>query len=214
MIDPSLLVDGVLRGVLGGRRKSSRKALRYLTGRGGGWLSNPNTLLTAAGVAWGIFDTLQQSGTTGSPGAPVPASGPAPVMPPLPNVGAAASVTLPADALRLIRLAISAAYADGAVSEQERAAIVQQVQASGGADLVAAELAQPRPLKEIVSGVTEHGERSTLYVLAYSIVRADSEPISGAERIYLAQLANLVGLAPADVQKLEKDAGDRIDAQS
>ena len=194
MIDPSLLVNGVLRGVLGGRRKRSKNALRFLTGRKGGWLSNPNTLLTAAGVAWGIFETLQ------SP-PPLQSSPAAPPAPPLP------------DALRLIRLAISAANADGAVSDQERAAIVEQAQASGGSDLVAAELAQPQPLKEIVSGVSQPAERAILYVLAFSIVRADGEPISGAERIYLAQLANLIGLSPQDVQKLEKDAGDRIDAQ-
>ena len=36
-----------------------RKALRYLTGRRGGSFVTPNTLLTAAGVAWGIIETLQ-----------------------------------------------------------------------------------------------------------------------------------------------------------
>ena len=32
-----------------------------------------------------------------------------------------------------------------------------------------------------------------MYVLAYSMVRGDEQP-SGAERIYLAQLANLLGI--------------------
>ena len=41
-------------------------------------------------------------------------------------------------------------------------------------------------------------------MLAYTIVRAD-EQVTGAERIYLAQLANLLGLDPATVQQLEKD---------
>ena len=52
MIDPGAIVEDVLRGVLGARRKRSRGALRYLTGRqrGSSWLSNPNTLLTAAGI--------------------------------------------------------------------------------------------------------------------------------------------------------------------
>ena len=207
MIDPSRLVDGVLRGVFGGRRKRSRNALRFLTGRRGGWLSNPNALLMAAGVAWGIFETLGQT--------PAPATAPStpPSTPPLPTTAGAVSIAVGSDALRLVRLTISAASADGTISERERAAIVEQSQASGGADLVAAELAQPRPLKEIVSGITGPAEGATLYVLAYTILRADDEPISGAERIYLAQLANLVGLSPEDVQKLEKDAGNRIDAQ-
>ena len=69
-----MLLNGVLRSVLGGRRKKSRKALRYLEkplrgsmgSIGGSLLSNPNVLLTAAGVAWGIFETLQQQGTSGT----------------------------------------------------------------------------------------------------------------------------------------------------
>jgi uncharacterized membrane protein YebE (DUF533 family) len=119
---------------------------------------------------------------------------------------------VPNEVLRLVRLAISAANADGAMSEQERAAVVSEAQAHGGSELVAAELAQPRPLAEIVSGVTDPAQRATLYVLAYTILRAD-EQVSGAERIYLAQLANLLGLTPADVQRLEQETGRRIDAQ-
>ena len=43
------------------------------------------------------------------------------------------------------------------------------------------------------------------------MVRAD-EQVTGAERIYLAQLAHLLDLDPATVQALEKDTGERIDA--
>ena len=44
----------------------SRRALRYLTGSAGGaLLANPTTLLTAAGVAWGIFETMQSAGRAG-----------------------------------------------------------------------------------------------------------------------------------------------------
>ena len=45
-------------------------------------------------------------------------------------------------------------------------------------------------------------------MLAFAILRAD-EQVRGAERIYLAQLANLLGLDPATVQELEADAGRR-----
>src|SRR5688572_23242376 len=68
MIDPDMLVDGVLRGVLGGRRKKSRKAYKYLNRGGRTLMSNPNALLTVAGVAWGIFETLQNRGSVGSVG--------------------------------------------------------------------------------------------------------------------------------------------------
>jgi uncharacterized membrane protein YebE (DUF533 family) len=41
-------------------------------------------------------------------------------------------------------------------------------------------------------------------------VRAD-EQVNGAERIYLAQLAHLLGLDPAAVSKLEATASAKID---
>ena len=203
MIDPSLLVDDVLRGVLGGRRKRSRNALRYLTGRrgiGGALLSNPNAMLTVAGLAWGVFETLNQK--------QVPVGSP---VPPLPSLSGVQDV--PADAVRIIRLAISAASVDGVISERERQAIIDQATDPAAAALVATELSRRQVLSDIVSGVTDQTQRATLYVLAYSVLRADDEQISGAERIYLAQLAHLLGLTPEDVQKLETDAGKRIDAQ-
>jgi uncharacterized membrane protein YebE (DUF533 family) len=215
-MDEHMLLEGVLRGVLGGRRKRSRKALRYLTGRRGSSLVTPNTLLTAAGVAWGIFETLQsQPGTpvshgpgpvTGSTGA---STGSATPPPPLPNVGGA---TLPVDALRMIRLAISAGSADGSLGEKERAAVVEQARAAGAEHLVESELAQRRPLAEIVAGVSNPADRATLYVLAFGIIRAD-ETVSGAERIYLAQLAHLLGLDPETVTRLEHEAAARIDSE-
>ena len=65
-MNPDFLIRGVLGSVLGGGRKRSHRALRYLTGSRGSFLTRPQTLLTAAGVAWGIFETLQQQGGTSS----------------------------------------------------------------------------------------------------------------------------------------------------
>lgn len=247
-MNPEFLVNGVLRSVLGGRRKRSRRAVRYLTrdltrgaghiardvgrfaggvNRGtGGFLSRPSTLLGVLGLAWGIFETLNQNqpaagsagtggaagagnvgtqtlaGSPGTPGAEMP-------LPPLPNVGAPPAVS--PDAMRMMRLAVSAAHADGPMNEQERAAIMLQAKQAGVESVFGPEMTQPRPLAEIVVGVTEPAERATLYVLAYTVLRAD-EQVTGAERIYLAQLANLLGLDPATVAKLETDTGQRIDA--
>jgi len=211
-MNPDFLIQGVLSSVLGGGRKRSRGALRYLTGSRGSFWTRPTTLLTAAGVAWGIYESLQQradqSPATGGATPATPATGGGSV-PPLP--GQAATATEDRDALRLVQLAISAANADGVMSEKERAAVVQQAQAAGVGDVVERELNHPRPLTEIVSGVADPAERATLYVLAFTVLRAD-EQVTGAERIYLAQLAHLLSLEPATVQKLEMDAGDRIDA--
>jgi uncharacterized membrane protein YebE (DUF533 family) len=213
------LVQSVLRGVLGGRtKKRSKKALKYLTGHGkGSSLVNASTLLTAAGVAWGIYETMQNQGQAatgqpwiGQPGTPAPAPVSAP-LPPLPNVGATAAAAVPDDVTRVVRLAVSAANADGALNDQERAAIATH-SGPDAAEIVARELEIRRPLAEIVAGVTDPAQRATLYVLAYTILRAD-EQVSGAERIYLAQLANLLGLDPATVQKLEADTSQRIDEE-
>src|SRR3954469_12487347 len=87
-MNPEDLVNGVVRSVLGGRRKRSGRALRYLTrdisrgvghvvrdttrfatgvNRGtGGFFSRPSTLIGALGLAWGIFDTLQGQDAAGS----------------------------------------------------------------------------------------------------------------------------------------------------
>jgi uncharacterized membrane protein YebE (DUF533 family) len=211
-MNPDLLIQGVLSSVLGGGRKRSRRAMRFLNGGGSIW-SRPTTLLTAAGVAWGIYETLQRSGAQppvvggAPPAAPLMGTG---ELPPLP--GESAVVEEDREALRVVRLAISAANADGVMSAKERAAVLQQAQASGVHDVVERELNHPRPLAEVVAGVTDQAERATLYVLAFTVLRGD-EQVTGAERIYLAQLAHLLTLDPATVQKLEKDAGERIDAQ-
>ena len=251
-MNPEFLVDGVLRSVLGGRRKQSLRAVRYLTrdlthgvgrlaggvNRGtGGFLSRPGTLLGALGLAWGIFETLQSQsapgvqtgqgaggasgnwgggsqGAAAAPGATapvVPASTPGQEtpLPPLPNVSAPPRPS--PDAMRMMRLAVSAAHADGPMNEQERAAILLQARQAGIDAVFGPEMTQPRPLAEIVTGVNDPAERATLYVLAYTVLRAD-EQVTGAERIYLAQLANLLGLDVPTVAKLEADTGQRIDA--
>jgi uncharacterized membrane protein YebE (DUF533 family) len=97
------------------------------------------------------------------------------------------------------------------MNEQERAAILLQAKQAGVESVFGPEMTHPRPLAEIVAGVNEPAERATLYVLAYTVLRAD-EQVTGAERIYLAQLANLLGLDSATVAKLETDTGQRIDA--
>lgn len=223
-MDESALLNGVLSAVLGGRshRRRSNRALNYLTsGHRGSFWTNPSTLLTAAGMAWGIYETMQQTGALGSMGSGgsrgseglssmgSPGSGSASA------AGFAGSPTtnnISPEALRIVRLAISAAYADGSVSDTERAAILDQAKTAGVSGIVDAEMQQPRPLADVVAGVSDAAQRATMYVLAYSMVRGDEQP-SGAERIYLAQLANLLGIDVATVQELEQKAASRIDAQ-
>src|SRR5688572_31903256 len=133
-MNPEFLINGVLSSVLGGGgRKRSRRALRYLTRGQGSFWTNPTTLMTAAGLAWGVYDTLSNKTPDNSqwgggdapapvPGQPAASPGPAGPLPPLPNVaGAAPAAPVDDEALRLVRLAVSAANADGVMTDHERA---------------------------------------------------------------------------------------------
>jgi uncharacterized membrane protein YebE (DUF533 family) len=181
----------------------------------------PDSAAGNAGVAWAFSKrTGGQSGQGGAPGAgldtsgagfgPAPAPAAAAPLPPLPAVGASVAAPM-SDATRMVRLALSAAQADGALGPQERETVLARARESGMAEMVEQELQQPRPLAGIVAGVTDPAQRATLYNLAFAVVRAD-EQVGGAERIYLAQLANLLGLDPATVQQLESAASAKIDA--
>ena len=114
---------------------------------------------------------------------------------------------------RIIRLAVSAAKADGTLNDQERAMIMDRAREAGLESVVEAELSQTRPLSEIVHGVIDPAIKNELYILAFTIVRAD-ETVSGAERIYLAQLANYLGLDAAAATALETETASKIDSQT
>jgi uncharacterized membrane protein YebE (DUF533 family) len=205
-MDAEDILNEVIRGALGGRRKRHRGTLGALTG---GRLLNARTLLAAAGVAWGVYEAARSTSPAGAP--PLPSTPTAPPPPPVPGAGnGGAAGTSPNGLVRLVRLAISAARADGNLSLEERGRILDHARTAGLADEVAAELQQQRPLAEIVAGVADPKLKADLYTLAFSIVRAD-EAVSGAERVYLAQLAARLGLDAEAAGRLEAEAVARID---
>jgi uncharacterized membrane protein YebE (DUF533 family) len=205
------ILAGLMRGAVSGRRKSWGRTHRAM--RGGG-LINPTTILAAAGVAWGLYETWQAQqartaaarppgmGGTGPAGLPVGGTAP----PPLPS-----EPGLPEPVLRLLRVMISAARADGEIGPQEREKILAEAREVGAEAVVSKELDAPRPLGEIVAGVTDPQFKEQLYSLAFTIVRAD-ETLTGGERIYMAQLANRLGLDAATVARLEGAVSAHIDA--
>jgi uncharacterized membrane protein YebE (DUF533 family) len=207
-LDAEDILDGMIRGALSGRRKSWSRSGRVV--RAGG-LINARTLIAAAGVAWGLYETWQgqqqrsasAAGATPPVGtAAAPASAPAP---------ASDDRGVPAPMARLLRVMISAARADGELGPAERERILAEAREVGAESLVQAELDAPRPLGELVAGVSDPELKRQLYSLAFVIVRAD-ETVTGSERIYLAQLANRLGLDAAAVQELESRAAAHIDA--
>lgn len=219
--NPADVLSIVLRGTLGrSGRKRARRATRFLTGHKG--FLGTSALIGMAGVAWGIYDTLkaqnqehQVPGVPSVPQVPSPSAGASAAgaasaaVPPLP----AAFDTALDPVARVIRLAVSAARADGALSEEERALILERAREAGLEAVVDAELGQARPLADIVRGVADEQLKKDLYVLAFTIVRAD-EGVSGAERIYLAQLAHQLGLEATAVSSLEAETAAKIDSQS
>jgi uncharacterized membrane protein YebE (DUF533 family) len=218
---PADVLSVVLRGTLGrSGRKRARRATRFLTGHGG--FLSASTMIAAAGVAWGIYDTLkgQNQSTVGAvpgvppvPGLPIGSIPPIPTVPGIPAVTTGSGPEAAGDPLaRIIQLAVSAARADGQLTEQERAMITARAAEVGLEAIVEAELSQTRMLSDIVRGVTDPAIKKDLYVLAFAIVRAD-ENVSGAERIYLAQLAHQLGLDAAAALAIETETASKIDSQ-
>ena len=214
MLEAEDILNGIVRGALSGRRKSWRRAGRAVQGSG---LINASTLLAAAGVAWGLFETWQSQQAAGAGSAGLPAGAPASVPPPLasgapgPPTPAPEEDGLPPPVARLLRLMISAARADGELGPAERERILAEAREVGAEALVQKELDAPRPLGELVAGVTDPELKDQLYTLAFVIVRAD-ESVTGGERIYLAQLASRLGLDAAAVKRLETAAAAQVDA--
>ena len=202
--NPADILSVVLRGAMGrSGRKRARRATKYITGNGG--FLTASTVLAAAGVAWGIYDSVKGQGA----GATAPAAFASGTIPPIPVL----PTDLPNPVLQLIRLAVSASRADGELTAVERDQILERAKAAGLGAIIEPELTQTsRPLGEIVRGVTDPAARKEFYTLAFTIVRAD-ETVTGAERIYLAQLAHQLGLDPAAVAVIEAETTAKIDAQ-
>jgi uncharacterized membrane protein YebE (DUF533 family) len=213
VLDAEDILNGLVRGALGSRGKSWQRT-HHAVHAGG--LINARTLLAAAGVAWGLYEAWQsqQAQAAGASSVPAPVAAGRGAPPPLPTA-APASVGeeggLPEPVVRLLRLMISAARADGELAPAERERILAEAREVDAEGFVVRELDHPRPLGELVAGVTDPQFKEQLYTLVFTIVRAD-ETVTGGERIYLAQLANRLTLDAAAVARLEADAAARIDA--
>ena len=193
-MDAERILGALIEGALTGRRGRQR-ALRRLTG-GSGSLISAHGLLSAAGLAWGLYEaaTVGSGTARGVPPPPLPRSAE--------GGGPWDAANAHPELVRIVRLTVSAARADGDLSLEERGRILTKAREVGAESLVTGELQNPRPLVEIVSGVEEPRLKRELYGLAYGIVRTDAG-VSGAERIYLAQLAHLLGLDPATTTQIE-----------
>jgi uncharacterized membrane protein YebE (DUF533 family) len=193
-------------------------------------LTSSGGLMTAIGLGVGAFEILKQqkekaAATQSAPPPPPGTPGTAPTPPPPPGDQAAAPPPLgtasappalggspvvkqPAQnlALRMIRVMIAAAHADGILDVAEEKAILDKMR---GADLsgeekmfILDELHHPKTLAELADGITDPATAKTMYMLAVSAIEIDTE----AERTWLNELGSSLSLSPQIMQFIEDQA--------
>ena len=209
------LATGAIAGGLAGLLLSGgkpRKLLGNALGLGGAAL--------VGGLAYKAWQDWQ-AGKSAQPPAPPPAFPPAlpPALPParatavpaLPDP--AGTAFLPADparsealAERLLRAMVAAAKADGHVTGAERRRILGQLPTLGlGAEaeaLITAEIEAPLDPGAIAALATSPEEAAEIYAASLLVV----DPEAPAERGYLGLLAARLGLDPALVAHLHRNA--------
>ncbi len=104
----------------------------------------------------------------------------------------------------LLKAMIAAAKADGHVDDNERNAIIQQVEKLGLGDtaaaMIAEELNQPLDINAVVAGVSSPEQAAEIYLISRVVLDVDNDQ----EKAYLEQLAAALKLAPSLVAELEK----------
>ncbi len=224
MFDPQrLLTDLIDTGLSRKKGKKGKKGKKK--GSIGGTVLSSGGLMLLGGLAFAAYDHYSEqrkrsavpppppppppfSGRTAAP--PPPPSASAPPPPPTPPVMTAAAALPVCDdgtARLLIRAMICAAKADGVIDAEERRAIVGRLSDSG-ADaeelaFVAAEFEAPANVEALIADVDDPDVAIEVYLVSLLAITVDTE----AERIYLAYLAQRLGLAPATVASLHERAG-------
>lgn len=221
------LLGSLVGGALGVRRKSHFGAGRFLR-HGSGSFLNGSTILTAAALGWAGYEIwrnhagpggVAQNPTFNALGsAPrIPGSAPAAPSGGLFSSPARSTVEVVPDPIdgvsRIAGLLVAAARADGELGEEEYGAIVREARNAGADQRITAEIQSPRPIEVLVAGVRDPKLASDLYVLAFTIVRAD-EDVNPRERAFLDKLGGLLGLDKGSMTRLESDAVRRISSAS
>ena len=210
------IVQETLGGTSSGRKNKGGGMLDSLASGQG--------LMTVLGLGIGAYEILkgQQGDTPASPpqgqtppsipagsaeskAAPPPPpplpGGPQAVPPPPPVPGAAAETRDNADiqgqelALRMIRVMIAAAHADGHLDADEEKAILDRLQ---GAELdseekmfLIQELHQPKDMAELTAGIHDPAQAHMIYTMAVTAIEVDT----AAERAWLDALGTRLGLS-------------------
>ncbi len=213
------LIGSLVGGVLGARPKRHFGASRFLGGGGSGSFLNASNILTAAALGWAGYEIWRnrqaRAGVSQNPTFSAASTPPADPLGGLFSSKPRSTVEVVPDPIdgtsRIAGLLVAAARADGELGEEEYGRMLREAKAAGADKLVLAEMQNPRPLERLVGGVRDPKLASDLYVLAFTIVRAD-ESVHEKERKWLDELARLLGLDAGSVARLEAEAARRIDA--
>ncbi len=216
MFNAEQLLGKVLSEVMGAgsskKKKGGNSLLSSLTSGAG--------LMTAIGLGIGAYEVLKEKkqsqppapGYAPPPLPPTPSNTPAwggRTMPPPPPLSAfpanpppPAAATIPQEnsedlAIRLIRVMIAAAHADGTLDEEEEKAILDRLR---NADLsqeermfILDELHRPKTIAELTAGIADPSIAKTMYMLAVNAIAIDSP----GERAWLDSLAASLSLSKA-----------------
>jgi len=193
-------------------------------GRSGNGLMDSLTsgagLMTVIGLGVGAFEILkdQKEKTAGGtsmpppPGSSIPGTsavpppppgavsstpGSPPPVPPSENKDRNSAELSSEDiALRMIRVMIAAAHADGVLDEREEKEILERLR---GAELdqeekmfLLDELHQPKSLVELTDGIDDPSMAKTMYMFAAAAIEVDT----AAERTWLDELGNQLRISP------------------
>ena len=219
MFNPEKLLGGLMRSGMGRSRR-----------RGVGSLITGGAALGLVGVAMeAVEHFMNQSrgdGTPGSPstgatpppaspggaqrgGPPIPPSpGPAASPPPPPPGGLAAPQSpSQGDAVLLIQAMVAAANADGAIDAEERAQIVNQLEALALSDedrqFIMQELLAPKDAQTIADGASSQELAQQVYLVSLMAIEVDTD----AERRYLQALAEALDLSQEQVARIHDQLG-------
>jgi uncharacterized membrane protein YebE (DUF533 family) len=223
MFDAEKLLGKVLSGVMGAgssRHKGKNSLLGSLATGGG--------LMTAIGLGIGAYEILKEKkqsqpappgypvqpppppsapawgGTPMQPPPPPPLSVSLPHSPPAPPVSSGSSKDSQELAIRMIRVMIAAAHADGALDEEEEKAILARLRAADFSPeermFILDELHQPKTLAELTTGISDPSIAKTMYMLAVNAIAIDSP----GERAWLDNLAASLSISKAVQEFIEE----------
>ena len=203
MFNAEKLLGRIVKETLGGRSSQNTKSRGLFDS-----LASGQGLMTIVGLGVGAFEILKEQkgkSSSGSLSAGTPPSIPAnskppaspppplpeekqhrPPIPPVPAVNEERAVSNEDLALRLIRVMIAAAHADGSLDEAEEKAKLDSEEKM----FLIQELHQPKSLAELTNGIVDPAMAQTMYMLATATIEIDTE----AERNWLDELGDQLGI--------------------